>query len=396
MIHGILRYSVDKKFIAEITLKPGVNLEHFTQILFEQPMKIKNNVFTITPSRSMRNQVKNPLTRVYIYEAPFQMPSSWIRHKLSQFGQLVNEEIYEHKYYNTEIFNGVRSISFSRIDTPIPTTLFVRGNRIRLRHENQDRRPICGICKTKGHYRDKCPELQRQEQNYTDLDNPPLPQTEQDMRAEWNAKVEEQRIRNERKMKAQEEKDRKKQQEQEKLKKEKLLEQQKNEMQKARDMNNRKRNSPSDVDTEDDFQTFHSRRNHRLEVKLKRLALERETEQDISHDDDREQNRIPEDREQSKIHETTLDMTINNTQIDSHSQATPSDGSVSSETSTETSTMKSQSSGSGYITGDEVGQSTDRDGDDELDDQDLQQSDAESVHSLGHSHPPPPMCSEQK
>ena len=146
MIHGILRYSTDKKFIAEITLKPGVVLERFKQELFHQPMKIKNNVFTITQSRSMRNQVLDPLTRVYIYEAPFQLPNSWIKHKLSQFGQLVNEEIYEHKYYNTEIYNGVRYISFSRIDTPIPTTLFVRGNRIRLRHDNQDRRPICGIC----------------------------------------------------------------------------------------------------------------------------------------------------------------------------------------------------------------------------------------------------------
>ena len=141
-------------------------------------------------------------------------------------------------------------------------------------------------------------------------------------------------------------------------------------------MVNRKRNSPSDVDEETDFQTFRSRKNHKLNAKLKRLTIENETGQDNSHDD-------------NGIHETTPDMTIDNTHIEPQLQFTQSDGSVSSETSTETTTtMKSQSSGSGYITGDEIGQSTDRDGDDELGYQDLQQSDGESVHSLGHSHPP--------
>ena len=35
--------------------------------------------------------------------------------------------------------------------------MFIRGNRIKLKHEVQDREPICGICKKRGHYRDKCP-----------------------------------------------------------------------------------------------------------------------------------------------------------------------------------------------------------------------------------------------
>ena len=70
----------------------------------------------------------------------------------------------------------MRSVNFMTIVNPIPTTIFVRGNRIKPKHEGQDRTPICGICKEKGHYRDECPrketyidrdtlEDNRQEQN---------------------------------------------------------------------------------------------------------------------------------------------------------------------------------------------------------------------------------------
>ena len=47
--------------------------------------------------------------------------------------------------------------------------MFVRGNRLKLKHEGQNRTPICGICKERGHYRNECA---REEINiYTDRDN---------------------------------------------------------------------------------------------------------------------------------------------------------------------------------------------------------------------------------
>ena len=75
------------------------------------------------------------------------------------------------------MYNGAKSINFKRIHTPIPTTLFIRGNRIKLKHEGQDREPVCRICKKKGHYRDKCPGASHPP---VDLDQPkekPVSQT---------------------------------------------------------------------------------------------------------------------------------------------------------------------------------------------------------------------------
>ena len=63
--------------------------------------------------------------------------------------------MYKHK--GTEVYNGARSIKFRSILKPIPTVLFVDGNRCKIKHASQDRTPICGICRVKGHFRDECP-----------------------------------------------------------------------------------------------------------------------------------------------------------------------------------------------------------------------------------------------
>ena len=74
-------------------------------------------------------------------------------------GEVADQTIYMHKYKNTVILNGVRSLAFTKINKPIPTTMFVKGNLVKLRHNGQDRTPFCTKCKTKGHYRLDCPEL---------------------------------------------------------------------------------------------------------------------------------------------------------------------------------------------------------------------------------------------
>ena len=61
-----------------------------------------------------------------------------------------------------KIQNRVRSLAFLKINKPIPTTMFVKGNLVKLRHNGQDRTPFCTQCKTKGHYRLDCPELKNQ------------------------------------------------------------------------------------------------------------------------------------------------------------------------------------------------------------------------------------------
>ena len=97
-----------------------------------------------------------------IYEAPYELENQHIYNKLSTYGEVADQTIYMHKYKNTGILNGVRSLAFIKINKPIPTTMFVKGNLVKLRHNGQDRTPFCTKCKTKGRYRLDCPELNNQ------------------------------------------------------------------------------------------------------------------------------------------------------------------------------------------------------------------------------------------
>ena len=388
-IHGILRYKQDLRFIAEITLKTGENLDDFIKVLFEEPMIIKGNVFTITKSRDMKNQVKNPLTKVYIYEAPFQLPSAWIRKKLATFGQLVPEDIFMHKYYNTDIYNGVRSITFTRIDTPIPTTLFVRGNRIKLRHENQDRRPVCGICKTKGHYRDECPMIDgRAQANYTDVDqSPPLPETGLDMRKEWLAKIEEQKqkarkIEEEKKKKAEEEKKRKEEEKRREEEERKQLEiHRKAQEQIRRDMTNRKRLSPNDNDDDDDFQQYRSKKNYKLDKRINKTIQINENHNENLHMNN--DNNMEQDPTINNINNTSENIEINTQQeqenkMDEDNKSTDSTDSYTSTTSTISTIMSNITDNTeGYI-------KNGSEGDDELE----TASEKEESDKLCSSYPP--------
>ena len=126
----------------------------------------------------MKDKTIKEVTKVLPFEAPFQLPDEYKYNVLSQYGELFSNEITHYKYRGTDIYNGVRSVTVKEITKPIPTELFVRGNKIKNRHEYQDRSPVCSTCKVKGHYRDKCPDLQAV-QDYVNQDkneddpNPP-------------------------------------------------------------------------------------------------------------------------------------------------------------------------------------------------------------------------------
>lgn len=94
------------------------------------------------------------------YEAPYELENQQIFNKLRIYGEVADQQIYMHKYKDTGILNGVRSMTFLKITKPIPTTLFVKRNIIiKLRHNGQDRTHSVQHVKTKGHYRLECPEL---------------------------------------------------------------------------------------------------------------------------------------------------------------------------------------------------------------------------------------------
>ena len=111
-------------------------------------------------TRKLRDIVRNPITKVLIFEAPYELQYRYILQKFAPYGQLQTNSIFSHMIRGYDIYNGVRSVNFLKLHKPIPTVLFVRGNRIKIKYENQDRTPICGICKVKGHFRDDCPKLQ--------------------------------------------------------------------------------------------------------------------------------------------------------------------------------------------------------------------------------------------
>ena len=151
----------------EITIKKETNPEEFKRTINQQQIIIEGKTLTITPTRKLKAIRRNPITKVLIFEAPYELEDKHIITKLSPYGILQTNKIFNHKYRGTEIYNGVRSVNFTTIVKPIPTTLFVRGNRLKLKHEGQDRTPICGICKERGHYRNDCPG----KETYTDRDN---------------------------------------------------------------------------------------------------------------------------------------------------------------------------------------------------------------------------------
>ena len=151
----------------EITIKKETNPEELKKTINQQQVIIDGKTLAITPTRKLKDR-RNTITKVLIFEAPYELEDKHIITKLSPYGILqIKNKIFNHKYRGTEIYNGVRSVNFTTIVKPIPTTLFVRGNRLKLKHVGQDITPICGICKERGHYRNKCPR----KETYTVRDN---------------------------------------------------------------------------------------------------------------------------------------------------------------------------------------------------------------------------------
>lgn len=117
----------------------------------------ENKTITLVDNRKLMTIERIPTTRVMIYEAPYELENSAILNKIMQYGLLQEHEIIQHVFHGTEIHNGIRSVFFKAINKPIPTTIFVKGNKIKLKHEGQDRTPVCSLCHQRGHYKDNCP-----------------------------------------------------------------------------------------------------------------------------------------------------------------------------------------------------------------------------------------------
>ena len=156
----IQKFTVGNITMLEVTCETPFNKDQLQKKIFEARIMFNNQPLKEYSNRELKAIQKVPVIKVMIFEAPFELDSFYIRQKLQYYRKLKDQEVYRHKYRGLEIYNGIRSINFLSLNKPLPTTIYVQGNRIKLKHIGQDRSPICAICKVKGHYRTECPKIQ--------------------------------------------------------------------------------------------------------------------------------------------------------------------------------------------------------------------------------------------
>ena len=131
----------DKETVLEITFRDFANLS--ADKIVTNKLRYQDLSFNQLDTRHLKDVKVQPLTRVMIYEAPYELENQPIYNKLRMYGEVSDQTIYIHKYKNTRILNGVCSLAFLKINKPIPTTIVVKGNVIKLRHNGHDRTPFC-------------------------------------------------------------------------------------------------------------------------------------------------------------------------------------------------------------------------------------------------------------
>lgn len=119
---------------------------------------INNTTLNQLENRILKNNIQIPLIPVVLFEIPAELNNEKILNKLKDYGD-IKKDVYHHKIKGTNIFNGYRTVYFRKINKSIPTVLWIMGNRIKIKHDGQDRTPICSFCKIKGHYKEICVTL---------------------------------------------------------------------------------------------------------------------------------------------------------------------------------------------------------------------------------------------
>ena len=99
----------------------------------------------IKKNRKQKDIRGTPYTNIWKYEAPYELENRHIYQKLYTYGIPKEQTISRHKILVMVICNEVRSINFTSSTKHIPTILYVRGNRIKIKYKVQDRTSICGI-----------------------------------------------------------------------------------------------------------------------------------------------------------------------------------------------------------------------------------------------------------
>ena len=92
-VYGIQRLMNNKEQLHEIAVTTGVDIHEFTHKLFDKPLVIDGKTLRITAQRKTKDVIRNPITKVLIFEAPFPLKEQYILQKLSQYGDLQTNKI---------------------------------------------------------------------------------------------------------------------------------------------------------------------------------------------------------------------------------------------------------------------------------------------------------------
>ena len=143
----------------EVSLKSGYSISDMKRKINSSNIEINGNQISVDEPRPYKDLIKTTITKVLIFEAPYELPDKYLLQKLAPYGHLHTNEVHSHKIRGFDILNGVNLINFKDITTPIPTVIYVRGNKIKIKYEKQDRTAYCGICQERGHHRGECEKL---------------------------------------------------------------------------------------------------------------------------------------------------------------------------------------------------------------------------------------------
>ena len=169
-IYQFLTTIVKVEDIRQVIKKKHVT-EYFEITFWEQTVRNEIEAFLSTPGlqfdgKPLRVVQTTPLTlieqktivKVNIFETPCEHNDSYIINHFSQYGDLQSNTVYHQTFKNSPVYNGVRSFNYLNLKKPLPTVVWVQGNRVKTRHPNQDRTAFCSVCRTKGHYRSESPK----------------------------------------------------------------------------------------------------------------------------------------------------------------------------------------------------------------------------------------------
>ena len=115
----------------EITTKSETDKRHISLTLESAQIVIHGARLRTFENRELKDIRRTPYTKIWIYEAPYELDNRHIYQKLHTYGVPKEQTINRHKIPGMDIYNGVRSINFISVTKPIPTTLYIWGKRLR-------------------------------------------------------------------------------------------------------------------------------------------------------------------------------------------------------------------------------------------------------------------------